>query len=143
LAHEDLVFGTVYLPTPMRLHRLTKNLSRAKVIDDKDAFMKLEGFLAISNLAAPAPKGVGTVGGQVLDQQDKPVVGVHVTLQNSEEGNEILPSGRTGTERDKAGSLWRQARGDSNRRPLLCKGPWAQPVGWRPGMRDRKDPGAF
>ena len=45
------------------------------------------GMLAISSLAAPKPEGVGTVGGQVLDQKDKPVAGVHVTVQDSEGGH--------------------------------------------------------
>lgn len=47
----------------------------------------LGALLAISSLAAPKPKGVGTVGGQVLDQKDKPIAGIHVTLQDSEGGH--------------------------------------------------------
>lgn len=34
--------------------------------------------------AAPKPKGVGTVAGEVLAPDDKPVAGAHVTLQTSE-----------------------------------------------------------
>jgi hypothetical protein len=43
-------------------------------------------LLALSGLAAP-PNGRGTVGGHVLDQKDKPVAGIHVTLQDSEGGH--------------------------------------------------------
>lgn len=37
--------------------------------------------LAIGSLAAPSPTGTGTVGGQVLDLNGKPVANAHVTLQ--------------------------------------------------------------
>jgi len=40
--------------------------------------------LAVCSLAAPAPAGLGTVGGQVLDYKSKPVSGAHVTLQASD-----------------------------------------------------------
>lgn len=41
-------------------------------------------LLAISGLAAAPPKGLGTVGGRVLDQRDKPVKDIRVTVQDSE-----------------------------------------------------------
>lgn len=44
-------------------------------------------LLAISSLAAAPPKGLGTVGGQVLDQKDKPVADIHVIIQDSEGGH--------------------------------------------------------
>ncbi len=44
-------------------------------------------MLAFSCLAAPLSEGLGTVGGQVLDQKDRPVAGAHVILQDSEGGH--------------------------------------------------------
>jgi hypothetical protein len=42
---------------------------------------------AASLSTAARPRGVGTVGGQVLNAEGKPTVGAHVTLQNSEGGH--------------------------------------------------------
>src|SRR5215469_12430032 len=40
--------------------------------------------VAVSSFAAPSPRGLGTVGGQVLDVRGKPVGHAHVTLQASD-----------------------------------------------------------
>jgi len=49
------------------------------------------GFLcavvAISASATARPGGVGTIGGQVLTAEGKPVAGAHVTLQATEGGH--------------------------------------------------------
>jgi len=43
--------------------------------------------VAASLGAAARPGGMGTVGGQVLNAEGKPVAGAHVTLQNTEGGH--------------------------------------------------------
>ncbi|HKV05679.1 MAG TPA: carboxypeptidase-like regulatory domain-containing protein [Candidatus Acidoferrales bacterium] len=80
--------------------------------------------LAVSTVAAPRPGGLGTVGGQVLGLDGKPVVGARVTLQAAEghrvetaETNEqgrfwfaSLPEGQYGVRAYSQGrvSEWRQ-----------------------------------
>ena len=56
--------------------------------------------LAIGSVAAPSPAGLGTVGGQVLDLQGKPVAGAHVTLQASD-GDQLQT-----TETNTQGHFW-------------------------------------
>ena len=43
--------------------------------------------LAVGSLAASSPAGLGTVGGQVLDPQGKPVAAARVILQDSDGGH--------------------------------------------------------
>ena len=43
--------------------------------------------LAGGSFATPSPGGLGTVGGQVLDINERPVAKVHVTLQDTEGGH--------------------------------------------------------
>jgi hypothetical protein len=44
----------------------------------------LWALLAVAAVAVPQPKGLGTIGGQVLGPQGKPVAGARVTLQAAE-----------------------------------------------------------
>jgi hypothetical protein len=44
----------------------------------------LYAMLAAGILAAPSPAGLGTIGGQVLDLNGRPVANAHVTLQSSD-----------------------------------------------------------
>ncbi len=40
--------------------------------------------LVASTVAAPRPGGLGTIGGQVVGSNGKPVAGAHVTVQSAE-----------------------------------------------------------
>jgi hypothetical protein len=56
--------------------------------------------LAIASLAAPSPAGTGTVGGEVLDINGKPVANAHVTLQATD-GDQLQA-----TETNTQGRFW-------------------------------------
>jgi hypothetical protein len=60
----------------------------------------LSAALAVGSLAAAWPAGIGTVGGQVVDPQGKPVAHAHVTLQASD-GDQLQT-----TETNDQGRFW-------------------------------------
>jgi Carboxypeptidase regulatory-like domain len=60
----------------------------------------LYAMLAASSLAAPSPTRTGTVGGQVLDLNGRPVANAHVTLQATD-GDQLQA-----TETNTQGRFW-------------------------------------